>query len=166
MILSAFVRFGFLLLFKISVDAVCQSADRSGFKPPAKTARNQLLMPPSGVIWKHDRSNEFVTAERCHVLDTCNTAADQTLSIARARVEPRVTTAWHCVESTVERYIIAEGRGCVEIGDWPAALVSPGDVVVIPAGVRQRIANPGTTDLIFYCVCTSRFRVENYRALE
>jgi mannose-6-phosphate isomerase-like protein (cupin superfamily) len=35
-------------------------------------------------------------------------------------------------------------------------------VVVIPAGVRQRIENIGPGDLIFLCICTPRFCVENY----
>jgi len=56
------------------------------------------------------------------------------------------------VEQTVERYIMAEDRGTVEIGDLPAANVGPGDVVIIPAGARQRITNTGSVDLIFYCV--------------
>jgi mannose-6-phosphate isomerase-like protein (cupin superfamily) len=118
------------------------------------------------VLWKQDASKEFFTPERCHIIETYNTADDESLSIARARVQSGVTTAWHHVEDTVERYIIAEGCGRVEIGDFPASDVGPGDVVIIPAGVRQRIANIGDHDLIFYCVCTPRFRQQNYRTLE
>jgi mannose-6-phosphate isomerase-like protein (cupin superfamily) len=121
-------------------------------------------MPPA--LWKQDTSKEFSTPERCHILETYNSAADESLSIARARVERGVTTAWHHVQSTVERYIIAEGRGRVEVGDFPASDVLPGDVVTIPAGVRQRITNIGAHDLIFYCVCTPRFQQKNYRTLE
>src|SRR5215472_3382331 len=118
------------------------------------------------ILWKHDASKEFSTPERCHIIETFNSAADESLSIARARVEPGITTAWHHVESTVERYIIAEGRGRVEVGDFPPSNVSPGDVVIIPAGVRQRITNTGDQDLIFYCVCTPRFLQQNYRTPE
>jgi mannose-6-phosphate isomerase-like protein (cupin superfamily) len=114
-------------------------------------------------FWKQNASKEFSTPERCHIIETYNSAADESLSVARARVEPGITTAWHHVESTVERYIIAEGRGRVEVGDFPASNVSPGDVVIIPAGVRQRITNTGDQDLIFYCVCTPRFLQQNYR---
>jgi len=115
---------------------------------------------------KQDTSKEFSTPERCHIIETYNSADDESLSIARARVQPGVTTAWHHVEGTVERYIIAEGRGRVEVGDFPAQEVVPGDMVIIPAGVRQRVANIGNQDLIFYCVCTPRFRQQNYRTLE
>ena len=118
------------------------------------------------VLWQQDVSTEFSTPERCHIIETYNSAADESLSIARARVEPGVTTAWHEVEGTIERYIIAKGRGRVEIADFPVSEVGPGDVVIIPAGIRQRITNVGNEDLIFYCVCTPRFRQQNYRTLE
>jgi mannose-6-phosphate isomerase-like protein (cupin superfamily) len=38
--------------------------------------------------------------------------------------------------------------------------------VVIPAGTPQQIENTGTTDLVFLCVCSPRFRQEGYEALE
>lgn len=117
-------------------------------------------------VWRNEAAMEFLTAERCFILETYNTSNDETLSIARARVPPGVTTALHAVEGTTERYIIAEGRGRVEVGEMPSAEVGPGDVVVIPPGTRQRITNLGSTDLIFYCVCTPRFRGKNYRSLE
>ena len=117
-------------------------------------------------VKKLDTSSEFLTAERCWILECHNTTEDPAASIARARVEPGVTTAWHAVADTIERYVIAEGRGRVEVGDLAAVEVGSGDVVIIPAGVRQRIANIGETDLIFYCVCTPRFEQRNYRELE
>lgn len=117
-------------------------------------------------IRKLDLAKEFTTPERCWITESYNTAQDPSISIARARVEPGVTTAWHAVEQTEERYIIAEGRGRVEVGELPPTEVRPGDVVIIPEGVRQRIENLGETDLIFYCVCTPRFEQRNYRALE
>ena len=119
-----------------------------------------------GLLWKAHVAREFLTPARCHILETYNPPTDHARSIARARVEPKVTTAWHVLEHTVERYIIAEGRGTVEVGDFPAANVGPGDVVIIPAGARQRITNTGSVDLIFYCVCTPSFQPANYRSLE
>ncbi|MEA3397575.1 MAG: cupin domain-containing protein, partial [Chloroflexota bacterium] len=44
--------------------------------------------------------------------------------------------------------------------------VSPGDVVLIPPGVSQRISNTGAGDLMFLCICTPPFRPECYEDLE
>jgi mannose-6-phosphate isomerase-like protein (cupin superfamily) len=117
-------------------------------------------------IAKGDASTEFFAEqERCHIVETWRSPEDA-MSIARARVEPGVITAWHALDGVTERYIIASGRGRMEVGDLPATEVGPGDTVFIPAGVRQRIANTGTEDLIFYCVCTPPFTPECYRDLE
>ncbi len=111
-------------------------------------------------------NKEFFTLERCFILETWNAPEDGALTIARARVEPGVTTQWHALEGVTERNIIAEGRGRMEVGDLPPAKVGPGDTVFVPPGVRQRITNIGQADLIFYCVCTPRFFPECYRNLE
>lgn len=110
-------------------------------------------------------SAEFATDERCHILEWWNDPTDQDVSIARARVAPGVTTALHRV-SVHERYLILEGRGRVRIGALEPSDVGPGDVVVIPAGVPQRIENIGDTDLVFACVCTPRFRPDCYEAVD
>jgi mannose-6-phosphate isomerase-like protein (cupin superfamily) len=117
-------------------------------------------------IVKCDAASEFfATQERCHIVETWRTS-DDSMTIARARVEPGVTTAWHALDGVTERYIIASGSGRMEVGDLPPADVGPGDTVFIPAGVRQRITNTGSSDLIFYCVCTPPFTPECYRDLE
>ena len=117
-------------------------------------------------IRRFDAGAEFFTEERCHIVELSNGAHDPEVSIARARVEPGVTTRWHGVESTVERYVILEGTGSVEVGELGAQDVGPGDVVLIPASCRQRIANTGAGDLVFLAICTPRFRPEAYRDLE
>jgi mannose-6-phosphate isomerase-like protein (cupin superfamily) len=105
---------------------------------------------------------EFFTDEQCHITELSNTANDEDLSIARARVEPGVTTRWHRLKGTAERYIILSGQGRVEIGTMIPADVRPGDVILIPPDCRQRITNTGTGDLVFLALCTPRFRPENY----
>jgi mannose-6-phosphate isomerase-like protein (cupin superfamily) len=57
-------------------------------------------------------------------------------SIARARVAPGVTTRWHRLKGTAERYLIIEGRGRVELGKLGAHDVNAGDVV--HAALSQR----------------------------
>jgi len=117
------------------------------------------------LILKQDLSKEFWTEERCSIIESAN-ASNDNLSIARVRVDPGITTQWHALDDTDERYIIAEGRGRIEVGNLGAQDVGPGDVVLIPAGVRQRITNTGDSDLIFYCVCTPPFQQGVYRRME
>lgn len=110
--------------------------------------------------------SEYHFKENCFITEWWNSSADGSVSIARVRVEPGVTTRFHRLERTCERYIIIEGDALVEIGSEKAAAVSKGDVVVIPPGTRQRITNAGAEELIFLAVCTPRFVPENYRDCE
>lgn len=112
-----------------------------------------------------DAAAEFYTDERCHILELSNDAADPEVSIARARVAPGVTTRWHRLAAIVERYVVLDGCGRVEVGDLAAQDVGPGDVVVIPASCRQRIANRGDRDLVFLAICTPRFEPAAYEDL-
>jgi len=102
---------------------------------------------------------EYATPERCFLYENYS---DDNVSIARARVKPGVTTAAHHLKGATEIYIISRGRGIVKVGDLQPTEVSAGDVVVIPAGVSQKITNIGKTDLIFHCVCTPRFTADCY----
>ena len=108
--------------------------------------------------------DEFFTEELCHITELSNTDNDTDASIARARVEPGIATHWHKLDGIVERYVILEGEGLVEIGELEPTALKPGDVVIIPAMCRQRITNTGQTDLIFLAICTPRFRQEAYIA--
>lgn len=107
-------------------------------------------------------NKEWYTEERCWISELSNSAVDPDLSIARARVTVGETTRWHYLIGTIERYLIEQGEGMVEVGDAPAYRVCVGDVVLIPAGVRQRIYNCGSSDLLFLALCTPRFLPENY----
>jgi mannose-6-phosphate isomerase-like protein (cupin superfamily) len=108
-----------------------------------------------------NEEDEFETPERCSILETWR---DGDVSIARARVEPGVTTQLHSLD-VAERYLVVSGTGVVSVGELTPADVGPGDAVVIPAGTPQRIANTGDGDLVFYCICTPPFRAEGYTAL-
>ena len=118
---------------------------------------NGYNIPMNPAIRSVDPATEFPIAERCRVLELSNGPDDPDCSIARARVAPGTTTRWHRLEGVAERYVLLAGRGRVEIGDLPARAVGPGDVVLIPPGCRQRIANAGAEDLVFLAVCTPRF---------
>jgi len=111
-------------------------------------------------------AREFFTDERCYITELSNTPDDPDASIARARVKPGITTRWHRLAATAERYYIVSGMGRVEIGNLSPREVKAGDIVLIPPMCRQRIANIGTKDLIFLAICTPRFVNEAYEDIE
>jgi mannose-6-phosphate isomerase-like protein (cupin superfamily) len=117
-------------------------------------------------VKKNTSVKEFMTDERCSIAEIANDAGDEEVSIARARVNPGIATAWHKLHGITERYIIVAGKGRAEVEGMEPADVSAGDVIIIPAECAQRIINTGDTDLIFYCVCSPRFQPENYETLE
>ena len=117
-------------------------------------------------VLRADNASEYYTEERCYILEMSNSAADEALSVARARVEPGVTTAFHRVRDTAERYVILAGTGRVELGSGLTADVAAGDVVLIPPDMDQRITNTGSDDLVFLALCTPRFRAGNYEDTE
>ena len=109
---------------------------------------------------------EFHTDEGGYIVEVHNRMEDEGCSIVRARVVPGVTTQIHSLSGIDERYVILEGEGLVEVGAAAPARVRPLDVVAIAASTSQRITNVGTTDLIFLCVCTPRFRRDAYVCVE
>lgn len=109
---------------------------------------------------------EFYTAEGCFINELSNADADPEASIARARVPPGITTRWHCLNGTTERYVLLSGAGRVEVGNLPPQHIGPGDVVLIPPGCRQRIASVGDEDLVFLAICTPRYRSEAYEDVD
>jgi mannose-6-phosphate isomerase-like protein (cupin superfamily) len=124
------------------------------------------FVPADSKIHVSDSAREFFTEERCHILELSNSPDDPGVSIARARVEPGVTTRKHRVTGTIERYIVLEGTGRVSLEGMVDQDVGAGDVVVIAANAVQSIANTGAVDLIFFCICTPRFEWGNYESLE
>jgi len=109
---------------------------------------------------------EVYISEGCFITEWSNTSEDPPVSIARARVPPGVTTRWHRLAGIIERYVILEGQGRAYVGEREPRDVGPGDVVLIPAACRQRIANTGSGDLVFLAVCTPRFVQEAYQEVE
>ena len=122
-----------------------------------------MQQPP--ILRAHPGVEVFIE-EGCYILELSNDDSDPQMSIARARVLPGATTRWHRVRDTVERYVILDGMGRVEIGDYPPQEVLAGDVVMIPPSCRQRIANIGDGDLVFLAICTPRFSHEAYEDAE
>ena len=111
---------------------------------------------------RFDPDREYYFAEGCFINELSNSPDDPDLSVARVRLGPGRTTRWHRLEGISERYVLLEGTGRVEVGALAPVEVTPGDVVLIPAGERQRITNTGGDDLVFLALCTPRFVEEAY----
>ena len=114
------------------------------------------------MILKPDPASEYFFVEGCYILEISNSDADEALSIARARVEPGVTTVMHRLSDIAERYFILAGEGRVDVEGLEPGQVVAGDLVLIPPGCAQRITNTGQTDLVFLALCTPRFTEEAY----
>jgi mannose-6-phosphate isomerase-like protein (cupin superfamily) len=113
-------------------------------------------------VRRADERQEFETPENCWILEIANDEEDEGVSISRARVPPGITTEWHKLKDTDERYVILFGCGRVEIGGNFSTNVQVGDVVRIPANIHQRVTNIGQNDLVFYCICTPRYKPNCY----
>jgi mannose-6-phosphate isomerase-like protein (cupin superfamily) len=107
---------------------------------------------------------EFWTSERCFITEYLNRPSLPSVSLARARVEPGVTTAVHSV-TVDEWYLVQSGQGLMRLGTVDPFPVGPGDSVHIPPGCPQNITNTGAADLLFLCVCVPRFTHGGYRSL-
>lgn len=113
-----------------------------------------------------DPAKAFTHPEGARILECSNSADDPQCSIACASVAPGVTTRWHRLKGTAERYVVLQGKGRVDLGDLGPHDVAAGDVVLIPPGCRQRIANESNQELVFLAICTPRFSQENYEDAE
>jgi len=117
-------------------------------------------------IKKQNLKSEIYTPEKCNVTELSNTPEDPDVSIARARVESGVTTRWHRLKGTYERYFIISGIGLVEVGKLPPREVTAGDIVLIPPMCRQRVTNIGAEDLVFLAICSPRFLQDVYEDID
>lgn len=125
--------------------------------------RGRATISLQAKIRSQSSQDEFYTSERLFITELWNSPDDEQLSIAKARVEPGVTTTLHYLAAVDERYLISSGQGVVEVEGLAPSTVSAGDVVLIPSHKKQRITNTGTRDLVFYCICTPRFKPDCYR---
>ena len=115
--------------------------------------------------FKTDLSTEYLTDERCSIIEILNTKCYPEISIAQARVKPGISTADHSLKATDEIYYILSGRGVAKVGEVSYEL-HKGDALLISKEKKQTITNTGMDDLIFLCICTPRFVPSNYTSLE
>ena len=108
---------------------------------------------------------ELWTSERCYITELLNDAEQPEVSLARARVEPGVTTQLHAL-SVAEWYVLEQGQGLMQVGDGVPFTVREGDTITVPKYTAQRVTNTGRDDLVFLCVCVPKFSQECYTSLE
>lgn len=108
---------------------------------------------------------EIATRERLYITEFLNDPSLPDVSVARARVEPGVTTERHAL-SVLEWYVVESGSGLLRLGGRDAFTIGPGDAVEIAAGRAQQVTNTGDADLLFLCVCVPRFTPDTYTPLE
>lgn len=134
---------------------------------PDRPANHRLLRGSRGeTVCRPAPNDEFKSSENVAILESWNSPHDPGLSVARARLAPGEATEPHRLERTTERYLIVEGWGIVNVGTVGPVEVGPGDLVFIPPGVPQRLANRSNEDLVFYCLCTPAFDGADYRRLD
>lgn len=108
-----------------------------------------------------DTSRQYLTEERCSIIEIINSINHPDVSIAQAKVAPGTTTADHSLQKTDEIYYILSGQGIAFLNKEEYHL-KKGDALFIPKGSHQSIQNTGDTELIFLCICTPRFEQQNY----
>lgn len=108
--------------------------------------------------------SEVWTRERCFINELLNSPSHPEVSVARARVEPGITTELHRL-SVAEWYVIERGNGRMQVGPASPFPVGPGAIVAIAPQVAQRVANTAAEDLVFLCICAPRFTIDCYTAL-
>lgn len=134
--------------------------------PVAKGAPSGRSETTIAVVSRKAEKPEFDTPEGCMIHESWNELADGAVSIAQATVSRGERTQLHRLLGVTERYLVISGEGIAQVGDQSEIAVWPGDVLYIGQGVPQRIQASSVDDLVFYCVCTPRFRPDCYEALE
>ena len=115
----------------------------------------------TGIIKAQSKTEKYFE-EDCFITEIINSVDHPEVSFSKAKVKPGVTTVLHKLKETDEKYFILSGSGEMEIDKKIIGVVQTGDLVVIPKNSFQRIRNIGVDDLVFICICTPRFEINNY----
>lgn len=116
-------------------------------------------------IYKEIAEKEYFSAEGCFINELFNEAKNIGTSIAKATVEPGITTENHLLKETEEWYYILEGRGEMYLNGMMIGEVSKGEIIHIPENTPQCIKNTGTENLVFLCFCVPAFKLEVYEKI-
>jgi mannose-6-phosphate isomerase-like protein (cupin superfamily) len=100
----------------------------------------------------------FTTADGSTIREFLNpdNSAFKNQSLAEATLAPGQSTAEHYHPLAEEIYFVTSGSGLMKL-DGQEREVGVGDAIAIPNGVRHKITNTGTTDLVFLCCCAPAY---------
>ena len=118
-------------------------------------------------IRKIDDCPEFVAGDNTRLREVFHPDKDRLelrYSFAVARVAPGETTLLHRLVHS-EVYHLLEGAGEMEV-EGERHRVRAGDVIYVPPGAAQRIANTGEGELAFVCIVDPAWRAEDEELLE
>lgn len=110
---------------------------------------------------------EFVAGDNTRLREVFNPLKDRLdlrYSFAVATVAPGETTFRHRLKHS-EVYHLLEGEGDMYVDD-ECERVRAGDVIYIPPGAVQRIANTGGHDIVFVCIVDPAWKPEDEEILE
>jgi len=117
----------------------------------------------NGYVRHLHQCKRFRAGDNCLLRETLHPGKGgeaATYSLAHAVVKPGVTTLWHSLKKSSEVYFIISGRGLMRINSR-AMPVKPGSTVYIPPGARQCIKNTSRKDLVFVCMVSPPWRMED-----
>jgi mannose-6-phosphate isomerase-like protein (cupin superfamily) len=113
-------------------------------------------------IIAHDSTTPFITADGSEIRELLNAgnSSIRRQSLAEATVGPGGVTLEHYHPNSEEIYYILEGMGRVFIERVERVVVA-GDAIAIPPGHKHKIANTGSTPLVFLCCCAPGYSHED-----
>ena len=92
--------------------------------------------------------------------DKVTGAKELECSIAHAIIPPGESTLPHLLKRSTELYYILKGVGEMHIEN-ESAPVSEGQCILIPPQARQWIRNTGKDDLVFLCIVSPKWQVND-----
>ena len=113
-------------------------------------------------IFQRDQATPFTTADGSQIRELVhpNFSSAQNQSLAEATLAPGGATTEHYHPRAEEIYYILRGSARLQL-DGQVRELKAGDAVLIAIGLRHKICNTGSEDLIFLCCCAPAYSDED-----
>ena len=113
-------------------------------------------------IFQREQATPFITADGSQIRELIHPhfSGAQNQSLAEATLAPGGATTEHYHPHAEEIYYILRGSGCLQVNGQTQD-VKPGDAALIAAGMRHKICNTGSDDLVFLCCCSPAYSHED-----